>query len=200
MSGEVAADVPSSPPARGARLGSRLRLLSATTFAGAMLAFALPFGTVSSCEGEEVRFTGAQLAAFSVPPDESTSGTLHLEVENNVGPLAVVVLLVAALGVFCAVRGVSGGGICAAVGLIAMQLLGLAVMLLSASGGMPLEGFWIGLLSLAGAGVAHLVAAVRERQQSGRRVWRYAFVRSALTLSPTLALVGLIAVVVLAEA
>ena len=111
MSREVVADVRPSSPARRAGLGSRLRLFSATTFVGAMLAFALPFGTGSSCEGEEVRFTGAQLAAFSVPPDGSTTGTLHVEVESNAGPFAIVVLLVASLGVLYAVRGLAGGGI-----------------------------------------------------------------------------------------
>jgi hypothetical protein len=196
MSGEAVAEVGPSSPAHRAGLGSRLRLASATTFVGAMLAFALPFGTVSSCEGEEVRFTGAQLAAFSVAPDESTTGTLHVEVESNAGPFAVLVLLVASLGVLYAVRGLAGGGVCAAVGLLAMQLLGIYVLL----GGTLLEGFWVGLSSLAAAGIVHLAAAVRRRRRSGRRVRGYAIRNVVLALSPSLAVIALIAVVSLAEA
>lgn len=196
MSGEVVADVRSGSRARRAGIGSRLRLSSATTFVGAMLAFVLPFGSVSSCEGEEVRFTGAQLAAFSVPPDEPTTGRLHVEVESNAGPFAIVVLLVASLGVLFAVRGAAGGGICAAVGLLAMQLLGLYVLL----GGTLLEGFWVALVLLAAAGIVHLAAGVRRRQQSGRRVRGYAIWSVVLALSPSLAVTALIAVANLVQA
>jgi hypothetical protein len=36
-----------------------LRVISAPAFAGVLLAFALPFGAVSSCDEEEVRFVVA---------------------------------------------------------------------------------------------------------------------------------------------
>jgi hypothetical protein len=199
VSGGLAADARASSPEHGAGLGSRLRLFSAATFAGALLAFALPFGAVSSCDGEEVHFTGAQLATFSVPPDES-GGTLQMEVEKNAGLFAVLVLLAAALGVVCAIRGVPGGGIYAAGGLLATQLLGLAVLASGSGGGTLFEGFWLALGSLAAACTGHLVAAVRQRRRSGRRVWGYALRNSVLTLSPTLAVTVLIAIAVLSEA
>jgi hypothetical protein len=211
MSGELANDVHpghdrsdrSSPGVEGrdgSSLGSRTRLLSATAFAGAMFAFALPFGVVSSCDGEEVRFTGAQLATFDVPPDDPTTGTLHTEVEGNAGGVAALVLLLALLGLTFAIGGVARGGVFAALGLVAAQLLAIAILASGDSGASLFEGFWLMLVSLTVAGVVHLVAAARARRRSGRRVWGYVLRNTVLTLLPTLGLIGLIAVVILGEA
>ena len=123
------------------------RLLSATAFAGAALAFALPFGAVSSCDGEEVRFTGAELVTYSVPPDDSHTGTLHEDVERTSSVLALVTLLAALLGVALAIVGRAGGGICASVGLFAAQVLAWpcssrrdgGASLLSVSGSRPVR-------------------------------------------------------------
>lgn len=185
--------------ALGARR-SGVRLLSATAFTGAVLAFALPFGTVANCDGEEVRFTGAELATFTVPPDPSASGTLHTDVERNAGLLAFAALLAAALGLVLAIAGRPRGGICAGFGLVAAQLLGLAILITGDAGGTPAAGFGLALLSFAVAGVVHLVDAVRERRRVGRRVWGYAFGRCVLALWPTFALVALVAIALLAGA
>jgi hypothetical protein len=179
---------------------SRTRLLSATAFAGAVLAFALPFGTVSNCDGEEVRFTGAELATFTVPPDPVNDGTLHEDVERNAGLLAACVLLAAVLGLVLAIVGRARGGLCAALGLVAAQLLVVAVLLTGDGGSTPLEGHALALLSLAIAGVVHLIGAVRARRRAGRRIWDYALARLALALSPTLAVIVLIAIALVAGA
>ena len=197
MSGEVVTRVDSV----GASRRSGTRLLSATAFAGAVLAFALPFGTVSSCDGEEVRFTGAELATFTVPPDPASYGTLHEDVERNAGMPAVFVLLAAAFGLVGAIRaGRPRGGLCASLGLVAAQLLGMAILFTGTAGGAPEAGFGLVLLSLAVAGVVHLVDAVRARRRDGRRIWGYALARCALALSPTLAVILLVATALLAGA
>jgi hypothetical protein len=184
--------------ALGFRLGASSRRISATAFACTALAFTLPFGTVSSCDGEEVTFTGAELATFTVPPDESTSsGTLHTEIERNGGALALVVLLAAVLGFVAALARKRRGGICASLGLVVAQLLGMAILLTGTAGGMVDAGYGLALLSLAVAGVVHLVAALRARRRSGRRVWSYAVGQCCLALSPSLAVVLLIAIAVL---
>ncbi len=173
------------------------RLLSASAFAGAVLAFTLPFGTVSSCDGEEVRFTGGELVTFSVPPDDDPDPELHSEIESNAGVPALCALLAAVLGFALVIGGWTGGGICAAVGLVAAQLLGLVILLSTDAGGTPHSGFWLLVLALAFACLVHLVDAVRARRQAGRRVWGYAFARCVLTLLPTLGAVALLAIAVL---
>ena len=172
------------------------RLFSATAFAAAVLAFALPFGAVSSCDGEEVRFTGVQLATFTVQPDDSKQGDLHVQVERNGGALALVALVAAAWGLALAAIGRAGGGVCASIGLLAIQLLFWAVLLTS-DGGDLFVGFWLALASLAGAATLHLVLAVRARRRSGSPVWTYVVVRTVLALLPTLALFVLVFAAVL---
>ena len=172
------------------------RLASGTAFAAAALAFTLPFGAVSSCDGEEVRFTGVQLATFNVPPDDSVHGNLEVQVERNAGALALGALLAAVLGLVFAVTGRAGGGICAALGLLAMQLLAWAVLFTSDGGSSLFAGFWIALVSLAIAAALHLVLVLRLRRRLGRPVWGYAVGRTAVVLLPTLALAALIVVAV----
>ena len=171
------------------------RLFSATTFAAAVLAFALPFGAVSSCDGEEVRFTGVQLATFTVQPDDSTQGDLHVQVERNGGALALVALA-AAWGLALAAIGRAGGGVCASVRLLAIQLLFWAVLLTS-DGGDLFVGFWLSLVSLAVAAGLHLALAVRFRRRSGGSAWGYAVRRTVLVLLPTLAVITLVFAAVL---
>ncbi len=167
------------------------RLFSATVFAGAALAFALPFGAVSSCDGEEVRFTGVELATFTVPPDEGTGGTLHMDVERNSGLFALLALVAAVSGILLALLGRGGGGICASFGIVAMQLLLWAVLFTSDGGSELFFGYWISLLLLVLAAVAHLVLTVRARRRRGDSSWRYVFGRVALVLMPTLSVVAL---------
>jgi len=110
------------------------RLLSATLFAGAVLAFALPFGAVSSCDGEEVRFTGVELATFTVPPDANTKGTLHKDVERNGGLFALLALSAAVSGATLALLGKGRSGTCASLAIVAMQLVLWAALLTSDGG------------------------------------------------------------------
>jgi hypothetical protein len=168
------------------------RMLSATAFAGAALAFALPFGVASSCDGEEVHFTGSQLATFTVPPDPERSGVLHEDLERNAGLLAAIALLASCLGLGVAVLNRAGGGICASVGLLGMQLLAWGIGLTADGGSSLLSGFWIALGSLAAAGLLHLILALRRRRLAGRRRWPYALGRCVLVLAPTLALAALV--------
>ena len=164
-------DIPSTAGVRR----SRARVLSATAFAGALLAFTLPFGTVSSCDGEEVRFTGAELASFSVQPDPNGDGTLDEEMERNGGVLALAVLLAAAFGLFGAiVSRRPRGGLYATLGLVAAQLLLAAILVTGTAGGAPGTGFGLALLALAVAGIVNLVGACRARRRAGRRAWSYA--------------------------
>jgi len=172
------------------------RLFSATAFAAAVLAFALPFGAVSSCDGEEVRFTGVQLATFTVQPDDSKQGDLHVQVERNGGALALVALVAAGWGLALAAIGRAGGGVCASIGLLAIQLLFWAVLLTS-DGGDLFVGFWLSLVSLAVAAGLHLALAVRVRRRSGGSAWGFAVRRTVLVLLPTLAVIALVFAAVL---
>ena len=170
----------------------KARVLSATAFAGALLAFTLPFGTVASCDGEEVRFTGTELATFSVSPDPNGDGTLDEEIERNGGALALAMLLVAAFGLVGAlVARRPRGGLFAIVGLVAAQLLLGAILLTGSAGGEPDIGFGLAFVSLVAAGVVGLVGACRARRRAGRGVWGYAVGRCALAFSPVLTVLGL---------
>ena len=172
------------------------RLSTAILFAGAALAFALPFGAVSSCGGEEVRFTGVELATFTVPPDTETEGTLHKDVERNAGLFALLALLAAVSGAL-ALLGRGGGGICASLAIVAMQLVLWAVLLTSDGGSELFIGYWLSLLLLVLLAIAYLVRTVRARRRRGDSSWRYVLGRIALVLMPTLAVVGFATLLVL---
>jgi len=167
------------------------RMISITAFAAAALAFALPFGAVSSCGGEEVRFTGVELATFTVPPDTETEGTLHTEVERNAGFFAFLALVAAVSGAVLALLGRGGGGICASLAIVALQLVLWAVLLTSDGGSELFIGYWLSLLLLVLVATAHLVRTVRARRRRGDSSWRYALGRIALVLMPSLAVVAL---------
>jgi hypothetical protein len=92
-------------------------------FAAAALAFMLPFGTVS-CDGSEVSFTSVELATYQVDADAS-SAELRDDVEWN-GWLALAALAASLAGLAFGVAGRRGGGVCAALGVLAMQLLFLS--------------------------------------------------------------------------
>ena len=101
-----------------------------TALAGGMLAFALPFGVVSSRDGPEVRCTGAELATFSVPADSGSERELAREVEQSASPFALVALVAAAAGLGRLALRRAGVGACTWVALVAIQLaapVGLAI-------------------------------------------------------------------------
>lgn len=175
-------------------IGLRARVFSGTAFAGVVLAFLLPFGSVSSCSsGEEVRFTGIQLATAQVPADETTPGTLHQDVEGDATVLAFLTLSVAIIGLALAVAGCVGGGMCAGAGVAGLQLI-LWVGLAAWDDFSLYEGYGYSFLAFATAGLTHLVVAIRARRREGLRSWTYALRSTALAFSPTLALIGLVVV------
>jgi hypothetical protein len=206
VSGEAASDAHSGPGApvveshAQARRSARSRLVSAAAFACAALAFSLPFGTASSCEGEKVSFTGVELVTSDVAPARSPGSTLHTSVESTVSPPATLVLLAVVVGLGLVLAGRKGGGVMASIGVFAMQWLALAVFVAGSGGSTLLVGFWTALVSLGVAGAAHLAERARARREAGRRVWTYLLGCCALAFSPTLAVVGLIAVAALESA
>lgn len=146
------------------------RAVAATALAGAMLAFALPFGMVSSCDGPEVRFTGAELATFSAPADSSSEQELARDVERHGSPLALVAVVAAAAGLGLVVLGRAGAGACTWIGLVAIQLLAVAIAVAS-DGSDLFEGYLLSLLGFLVAGTACLAAWIRARRRRGRSAW-----------------------------
>jgi hypothetical protein len=149
------------------------RGITATAFTAAILAFLLPFGAVSSCDGQDVRFTGLELASFRVAPDRSSSSEdpLHEEVERNGSFFAAVTLLAVLVGLVLSVAGRPGSRVCAIVALVA---LGLTVTLVAFGGsvddGKPLVGVWIILASLIVAEETPWYAARIAEGVTGRRL------------------------------
>lgn len=168
------------------------RMTSGTAFACVLLAFLLPFGSVTSCSSsEEIRFTGVELATWQVPPDDATRGTLHEKVEEDAGLLALFTFSMAIIGLALAIAGRVGGGVCAGAGLVGLQLI-VWVGVVTWDGFDLYEGYWLSMLAFAIGGTSHLVAAVRARRRAGRRSWTYALRSTVLALLPTLAIVGLV--------
>ena len=136
----------------------------AVLFATAVLAFLLPFGTVS-CQGETVEFTGLELATMRVPADPTPApeadGNLADEVEAEGGPYALLALVLVLGGLVSArVRGRGGGFAFGAA-------LPLLVLLFDVGESDPdvdaRAGYWLALGSVAGAG------ALRRRVRQKRR-------------------------------
>lgn len=137
---------------------------SATIFAGIVLAFLLPFATVS-CSDDEVTFTGAQLAFGQVPEedDPSAAGSFAEDVEKEATPWAFLALASAVTGLALGIAGRRGGGIAAVVG-----LLGMSMLLWSAAANLVdvdlHAGFVLSVLGYLAAAVAHAVASLRRRR------------------------------------
>jgi hypothetical protein len=171
------------------------RLVSGTAFLAVALAFALPFGAVASCDGEEVRFTGIELATFDVEPDDSQSGTLHETVERNASVLAISVLVAAAFGLGLTLVARPGAGIAASLGLVTLQILGV-VILVSADGATSLlAGYWLAFVAMAVAGGTYLVQGVKARRRKAVPSVRWAVSRGVLAFLPSLLVLALLAVV-----
>lgn len=145
---------------------ARSRGLVATLFAAALLAFLLPFGTVS-CSEPPTTFTGLELA----------TGTVHGDDEILVGEIVTGGMLFALLGGIAALVGggiaITGGrgqGSAATVGLVALLLLpwrGWSEMAeLEAH-----SGYVLATGSLAAAVAIRATRLVRNRSAAGRRIW-----------------------------
>ncbi|MGH3066765.1 MAG: hypothetical protein ACRDOF_10770 [Gaiellaceae bacterium] len=146
------------------------RVLSGTAFAVAALAFTLPFGVVSSCDGAEVHFTGTELVTFSVPAADAQDVELRGSLERGAGPFALAALIGTALGLVLSIFGRPGAGRCAALGVVAMQLSLYAMVLVSDDGDL-LVGYWLALASFVVAGLVSLIREVRGRRRARRSVW-----------------------------
>ena len=153
------------------RLRASARRVAALGFAGAILAFALPFGAVEGCDGQEARFTGVELATFHVEEDRTYAfeRTLHEELERHGGVLALATIVAAAVGlVLTTVVARRGARAAAIVGLVTIQALAWAIGLSADSEGTHfLVGFWVALGALLVALEALSVPARRARGERG---------------------------------
>lgn len=146
------------------------RTVAITAFAGAILAFALPFGAVSSCDGAEVRFTGVDLVTRSVPGETPADAELAKRVESDTWLFAGCALLAAVAGIVLVLLGIPRSGLCAGLGLVSMQLLLYAIVLASDDGKLR-GGFGLAMLAFAVAGAAALVESIRSRWSRGDSAW-----------------------------
>jgi hypothetical protein len=143
------------------------RVLSGAAFAAAILAFTLPFGLVSSCDGGEVRFTGAELATFSVPADDAQDAELRDSLEHGAGLFAIAALVAAAFGLVLSILGRPGAGVSAAIGLVATQLVLYAIVAVADDGDL-FVGYWLALISSVVAAAVCLIRDIRARRRSRR--------------------------------
>jgi hypothetical protein len=150
-----------------------MRIVSVTSFAAAVLAFTLPFGLVTSCDGGEVRFTGVELATYTVPADplDSSDRDLRDTLEKNAGAFALAALLTAVVGLALAALGIRGVPASAALGVLLMQLVLYGVVLTGDESSSLFVGFWLSLGAFVTAGVTALVGAVRARRRTARSAW-----------------------------
>jgi hypothetical protein len=149
------------------RIISLRRHASPTLFGLAVLAFLLPFATVS-CDGAKTSFTAAQLVTYSVPqggvPCDNWSSCedqrdIALQAEAKDSPLAILALAAALIGLALTALGVvKGPGWLGFVGFASVAVMpvtaGLAEVQLHV-------GYWLMLSSFAVVGSIH-----------GRRAWR----------------------------
>src|SRR5262245_41441829 len=145
------------------RAESSARLAIPTLFAVALLAFLLPFGTVSC--GTPVSFTGVELATAHVAGDDD------VVVDGANGTPAVVAAfaaVAAAAGLLLALAGVRGQGTSALTGLLALLLLpwmtGLAEFRVH-------EGFVLSVAALASIVAWRSRVLVVRRRAARWRVW-----------------------------
>jgi hypothetical protein len=109
-----------------------LRGVSPALFAAILIAFALPFGTVS-CEGPPVSFTGYELATWRVQQTSSRSKTdegqpLSAAIEDRSSGMAFLMLTCALAGLVLGLANRLGAGIATSAGLTATALLWMRVV------------------------------------------------------------------------
>ena len=112
-------EAPVQPVSRVEKLTGRHALTA--LLAAAVLAFLLPFGTVSC--GTPVTFTGLELATAGVPASSDEGHEFASEVESSGSAVALLGLLAAVAGLILAAAAVPGAGVAAIVGLLAVLLL-----------------------------------------------------------------------------
>jgi hypothetical protein len=162
--------IPRSVPDDATSPGAHARIGTVTLFAAALLAFLLPFATVSC--GDPVTFTGLELATATVADDTHTTAEHEFaaEIQSNGTLLAILALAAAAAGLGLVALGVRGWGASALVGLLALLLLPWAAALSLADVAVH-EGYVVSVAALATVVARRRAAAVRRRRQDGARVW-----------------------------
>ena len=165
-----ATPVPRSLPDDTTSRPAEARLGTVTLFAAALLAFLLPFATVSC--GDPVTFTGLELATATVADDmhTGTEREFAAEIESNGTALALLVLAASATGLGLAAFGVRGWGASALVGLVALLLLPWVAAAALADFAVH-EGYVFSAAALTAVVARRRVAAVRRRRSEGVRVW-----------------------------
>jgi hypothetical protein len=166
----TATPIPRSLPDDTTSRSAHARLGTVTLFAAALLAFLLPFATISC--GDPVTFTGLELATATVADDTHNfvERDFASEIESNGTVLALLALAAVATGLALAAVGRRGWGASALVGLIALLLLpwvaasGLADFAVH-------EGYVFAAAALTAVVGRRRVAAVRRRRRHGIRVW-----------------------------
>ena len=162
--------VPNVAPGDTTRRRSNARLGAVTLLAAALLAFLLPFATVSC--GDPVTFTGLELATATVADDmhSTTEREFAAEIESNGTLLALLALAAVATGFGAAAFGVRGVGVSALVGLLALLLLPWVAGAAWAHFAVH-EGYLFSVAALTTVVVRRRVDAVRTRRRRGVRVW-----------------------------
>lgn len=141
------------------------RRLTVTLFAAALVAFVLPFGTVSC--GEPVSFTGVELATASVTGSDDE---LVDQIEAQGTLFALIAAASALLGLGLALAGRRGQGSIALVGLLALLFLpwlaGLGLTDFQVH-----EGFELAAASLLVIVALRARLLIRRRRARDRRTW-----------------------------
>jgi len=138
-------------------------------FVAVLIAFTLPLGIVSSCGEEQARFTGVQLATFEVAPTDESTRDVAEKVEHHAGPFALAALAAAAIGALLVVLGLRGAAACAALGVVAMQLLVYGIVSVADDGRLR-GGYWLALLAFGVAATAWLASSIDARRRASRSV------------------------------
>jgi hypothetical protein len=144
------------------------RRVSPILFATILIAFALPFGTVS-CEGPPVKFTGYALATWQVqqtsPPATTDDGaSLPQAIEHSASFWALLMLLAAVTGLAFGLAGRRGAGFAVTAGLVGVVALAAQPLDMSAPEIDYEVGFQIAALVYSALALWHIGFAVRRRR------------------------------------
>jgi len=141
------------------------RKVSPALFVAILVAFAMPFGTVS-CEGPPVEFTGYELASWRVqqttPPAMTDDGeSLPAVIERKGSAMAFVMLVSVVLGLVLGLAGRRGAGIASAIALVGAFVLWVQALDIN-NGAEPKDGFVLTTLLLLALAVWHTALAIRR--------------------------------------
>jgi hypothetical protein len=146
------------------------RSVSPLLFAAILIAFALPFGTVS-CEGPPVSFTGYELATWRVQQMSSRSKTdegepLSAAIEDRSSGMAILMLTCALAGLVLGLANRLGAGIATSAGLTVTALLWTRVFdpSLDSPDVQPRVGFELATAFYVVLAIWHIVLRSRRRR------------------------------------